>query len=110
MSTAVNTANPTAYWTGFVATAPPGGDPSATWLEGVASLPNSYLSGVHTNGSNFLCADGHVKWLRSTSVSFGFAARSQTGVDRATGNAGSTYYLCAEGTGVNTHALTFSPI
>lgn len=32
---------------------------------------SSSLTGVHTNGSNFLLADGHVKWLPGSSVSTG---------------------------------------
>ena len=35
-------------------------------------------SGVHTNGSNFLLADGHVKWLMGTSVSAGIVYTSST--------------------------------
>lgn len=37
-------------------------------------------TGLHTDGSNFLCSDGHVKWLRPTQVSSGYTNPSPTGV------------------------------
>lgn len=35
-------------------------------------------TGVHTDGSNFLMADGHAKWLRGSSVSSGMTAAKST--------------------------------
>lgn len=66
--------------------------------------------GRHSEGSNFLAADGHVKWLPGKSVSAGGNAR------RSTDNQASTGCLvlrdpkapCAEGTSVGVHRLTFS--
>ena len=59
--------------------------------------------GRHFEGSNFLAADGHVKWLRPESVSSGITALSDTNC----GGAGANY---AVGTGCATIAgLTMSP-
>ena len=58
---------------------------------------------VHLEGSNFLAADGHVKWLKGINVSTGWYASLAT-------SAGST--TTAEGSGfagAGSHALTFSP-
>ena len=71
-------------------------------------------TGRHTDGSNFLAADGHVKWLRGSAVSPGYAALSPTSVQGAdaTGpygahkNAAGTNALSANGA---TFAMTFSP-
>lgn len=72
------------------------------------------LTGRHTDGSNFLAADGHVKWLRGPAVSPGFAALSATSAQAAdaTGpygankNAAGTGALNANGANF---AMTFSP-
>ena len=52
-------------------------------------------------GSNYLCADGHVKWLPATRVSFGYTATSPSSA--ASG-------VAAEGTSSNAYTVTFSPI
>ena len=60
-------------------------------------------TGRHTDGSNFLAADGHVKWLRGSAVSPGHAAASAANGQ----NNGTT----AAGTGnLSPFTLTFSPI
>ncbi len=72
------------------------------------------LTGRHTDGSNFLAADGHVKWLHGSAVSPGFAALSSTSAQAAdaTGpygankNAAGTDALSANGANF---AMTFSP-
>jgi prepilin-type N-terminal cleavage/methylation domain-containing protein/prepilin-type processing-associated H-X9-DG protein len=44
--------------------------------------PGLVASGArHTDGSNFAFCDGHVKWLRGSSVSIGTDAASSTGLD-----------------------------
>jgi len=64
--------------------------------------------GIHMSGSNYLMADGHVKWLMGTNVSSGwYAANANTAQINGTCAAGGAH---AEGTGVLTHAVTFSPI
>ncbi len=60
-------------------------------------------TGLHTDGSNFLLADGHVKWLRGSQVSSGEGAAVATDAQDAT-------FLASEGTQNGTHAATFSPL
>ncbi len=72
------------------------------------------LTGIHTDGSNFLACDGHVKWLRGPAVSPGRTAATATsvqatdpaGVYAANTNAAGTGALTANGAN---YALTFSP-
>ncbi len=67
-------------------------------------------TGRHTDGSNFLAADGHVKWLRGPAVSPGNAALSSMSAQAAdtTGPYGAN--VNAAGTGnMSNYALTFSP-
>ena len=52
-----------------------------------ASFTNSGVNGVHSNGSNFLLADGHVKNLRPGQVSSGH--QSISGQDQSTGSTNS---------------------
>ena len=91
--------------TGVYATGPIGGN------TGLVSTPKT---GVHSDGSNFLAADGHVKWLRGIAVSGGGPAAdaNQPEVDSATQDAttasGTSKMTLSDGkTGV---AMTFSPI
>ena len=62
-------------------------------------------TGRHTDGSNFLATDGHVKWLRGTAVSPGGVAATATDAQKASpGNNN------AAGTGnLGNFVLTFSP-
>lgn len=62
-----------------------------------------YPYGRHLEGSNFLMADGHVKWLKGDQVSTGQAAASAT-AQQATYDAEGTSY-----SGTGAHAVTFSP-
>ena len=65
-------------------------------------------TGRHTDGSNFLAADGHVKWLRGPAVSPGVTAAASTdsqGYDNGGRNAAGTGALTTNGS----FALTFSP-
>ncbi|MGI4792392.1 MAG: DUF1559 domain-containing protein [Janthinobacterium lividum] len=62
------------------------------------------ITGIHTDGSNFLAADGHVKWFRGVAVSPGYTAAVTTDAQ----NVESTKQ--AAGTGnLGNFALTFSP-
>ena len=55
----------------------------------------------HSEGSNFLCADGHVKWARGRTVSSGVTAQAATNAQTNTR---------AAGTEVAGISLTFSPL
>jgi prepilin-type N-terminal cleavage/methylation domain-containing protein/prepilin-type processing-associated H-X9-DG protein len=60
--------------------------------------------GLHLDGSNFLLADGHVKWFMAAAVSSGLSAHNPADAQGATLN-----YLAA-GTEYNGFAATFSTI
>ena len=63
------------------------------------------LTGIHTDGSNFLAADGHVKWYRGAAISPGYTASASTNAQGFDQNGKS-----AAGTGnLGSFALTFSP-
>ena len=68
--------------TGIMASGPNGVDPFAD-LSQYFTGP----TGIHTDGSNFLFADGHVKWLRPVQVSSGH--NGTPGLDQATASASS---------------------
>ncbi len=69
-----------------------------------------YIPGVHTGGSNFLACDGHVKWLRGSSVSNGIVAATPAspaingGLPRAAG----TENMTNGATPPTTYTMTFS--
>ena len=67
-----------------------------------ANLGNNYTgkTGIHTDGSNFLGADGHVKWLRPVAVSSGTNAASGSGQGATTAAATDT---------LGGFVITFSP-
>ncbi len=63
------------------------------------------LTGIHTDGSNFLAADGHVKWFRGAAISPGYTADTQN-TPQFQGTSGKN----AAGTAnLGNYALTFSP-
>ncbi|MCW3058810.1 MAG: prepilin-type N-terminal cleavage/methylation domain [Capsulimonas sp.] len=67
-------------------------------------------TGLHTDGSNFMFTDGHVKWLRGSSISGGMTAQAedcnQDG-SPAMPDCGANPYMAA-GTGSSQFAGTFS--
>ena len=77
-----------------------------------------YATGRHLDGSNFLCADGHVKWLKGDSVSSGVnptGTGASSAAQMTTSNASCAMYpwadCASEGTsysGAGAHAITFS--
>ena len=76
----------------------------------IATLPSN--NGMrHINGSNFLAADGHVKFLAGTHVSGGIAATSANNAEKLSGT---IYYAAGTGSMTlgngGTVALTFSPM
>jgi prepilin-type processing-associated H-X9-DG protein len=73
----------------------------------------SASTGVHTDGSNFLLADGHVKWLRLSAVSTGVIASASTNPQNTNGPEGIGYDSQACGTddlSSGPFAATFSPV
>ena len=68
----------------------------------------------HGNGSNFLAADGHVKFLPANSVSSGFEVQSAGSFHQDTNCWGGSSFACAATTsnmtldGTSTVQLTFS--
>ncbi len=78
--------------------------PQAGWINGQSPKATSR----HLEGSNYLAVDGHVKWFRPESISYGFRANSETSAAVLDGGSGT---LFAEGTaysGADAHALTMS--
>ena len=66
------------------------------------------MPGRHTDGSNYLLNDGHVKWLRGAAVSPGLAAPTATSTQ-----SGNNSPYNSDGTGAlgtTGRAVTFSPI
>jgi prepilin-type N-terminal cleavage/methylation domain-containing protein/prepilin-type processing-associated H-X9-DG protein len=73
------------------------------------TVNNSPVTGRHSDGSNFLLADGHVKWLHGVQVSAGKNADgSDQYTDSLTGISGATYPDPdgAAGTSVSTDAAS----
>ncbi len=68
--------------TGIMASGPNGVDPFADLAQYFTGP-----TGIHTDGSNFLFADGHVKWLRPVQISSGH--NGTPGQDQATASASS---------------------
>lgn len=85
-----------------------GGTPATNPGQLINSMSNSsfqYQDGRHLEGSNYLLADGHVKWLKGDAVSPG---QSLPGASSTAAQTSST----SEGTGyagAGAHAVTFSP-
>ena len=79
-------------------------------LGGRAQTPSNNMDANprHSDGSNFLLSDGHVKWLRPIAVSGGADAAAATNAqDTNCPGGGAT---CAAGSGVGTYVATFSKI
>ena len=77
----------------------------ATGVMGSTGSANWSLADLrHSTGSNYLAIDGHVKYLRGTSVSPGLANGSQTGNETGGG------YGAAAGTQNGSFVMTYSPL
>ncbi len=69
--------------------------------------------GRHSQGANFLAADGHAKWAEASRISAGANAVAENNYQASSGckfhGVGEPGgYFCAEGAALGTHALTFS--
>ena len=75
---------------------------------GTLSYGSNIPAARHTDGAEYLLADGHVKWLRGAVVSPGYAA---TSIHAACTSSCSFSQPCAESTeyGGSTNVATFSP-
>ncbi|BDI30385.1 hypothetical protein CCAX7_24360 [Capsulimonas corticalis] len=83
------------------------GDPVANTLRKAPGV----TTGVHTDGSNYLACDGHVKWLRASKIAPGKDALSSTDPQNDAGeHAAGTSYLNVSGGASGSAALTFSKI
>ena len=85
-----------------------GGNPASGILKGCSGgswVTSSWINGArHLEGSNFLAADGHVKWLKSDNVCGGQTSGSAT--------SSSCGYTSAQGAGYDgptAAQLTMSP-
>jgi len=72
---------------------------------------SGFQTGAHTDGSNFLACDGHVKWLKAVRIAPGKdALNANNPQDDAGEHASGTAYMNVNGGGSGTAALTFSKI
>jgi prepilin-type N-terminal cleavage/methylation domain-containing protein/prepilin-type processing-associated H-X9-DG protein len=79
-----------------------------TGAAGSQTIESYHQFGRHTNGSDFIMADGHAKFLMPNLVSPGSLAPSSMSAQGANNQGWGG--LSAAGTGVTTYAATFSPI
>ncbi len=106
--------SPTSYYgVGLYATGPIGNSASPPTPGGFPNLISSG-TGVHSDGSNYFACDGHVKWLRGSSISGGNMPANSMSQGYAVPNSGSyaagTANLTTLGAGgVSPVVLTFSP-
>jgi prepilin-type N-terminal cleavage/methylation domain-containing protein/prepilin-type processing-associated H-X9-DG protein len=68
-------------------------------------VPFSGDAGLHTGGSNYLLADGHVKWFKGENVSGGDTASSTYNSQQS----GTTNTAAGTADSTDTYAVTFSP-
>jgi len=67
--------------------------------------------GIHTDGANYLAADGHVKWLHAAQISPGKdALAASNAMDAAGEHAAGTGYMNIDGGAQGSAAMTFSKI
>ena len=75
------------------------------------ALVSGITTGAHTDGSNFLAADGHVKWLRASAISPGKDATAANNPEDDGGeHAAGTSYMNVDNGAQGSAALTFSKI
>jgi len=93
----------------------------ATGSDPIKPINNISSGPVHTSGANYLCCDGHAKWLRSASISGGGVAASPVNPEQKPSGGNPTPAAgtsCMDNTGAsattctnpNTATLTFSSI
>ncbi|MCW3059715.1 MAG: prepilin-type N-terminal cleavage/methylation domain [Capsulimonas sp.] len=83
------------------------GNPVANTLR---SAPGG-ATGTHTDGSNYLACDGHVKWLKASKIAPGKDALASADPQNDAGeHAAGTSYMNVTGGGSGSAAMTFSKI
>ncbi|BDI31192.1 hypothetical protein CCAX7_32430 [Capsulimonas corticalis] len=97
---------------GRMATGCLGGSNCSAYLAAPANFYEGFtaLTGLHTDGSNYMMCDGHIKWYRGSQVSGGsnaIAADCQQG-GGAPSDCTTTVQTMAEGTEGSRFAVTFS--
>lgn len=95
---------------GSLATGCLGGLDCTPYVQGPGGVDFLSKTGPHTDGSNFMMCDGHVKWLRGSAVSGGSNAIAQDCRQGggAPADCTTTVATMAEGTGGSRFAVTFS--
>lgn len=78
--------------------------PVAGWISTMPVGP--YVR--HLDGANFLAMDGHVKWLRSSEVSYGYRNNTLTGGEGFSGGTGSAFAQGSDYAGTDRKQLTMS--
>ena len=82
--------------TGVMPAGPTGGLDPATYSTVSPSPYTSGAVGIHTGGSNFLLADGHVKYLRPSQVSSGHNGNPGQDQETASSSGGYSNYKAAD--------------
>ena len=111
---------------GFYSPAGNGLDAELYGIEAVYNIAGSYAGGYmgsgaltsyaqypsamgrHTSGSNFLLADGHIKWMLGGSVSIGYGNTSMNGYPCIPWNAAGCVGHMAAGTGVSSSTYSYT--
>ena len=88
-------------------TGPLGNRAAVAPMSGYGGYIDPTTKGRHTDGSNFLLADGHVKWYRGSQVSSGFNAANSTDPQQSGSDDGAVRAAGTEDT-TNQYAITFS--
>lgn len=78
--------------------------PVAGWISTMPIQPYNR----HLEGANFLCTDGHVKWLKSDQVSYGYRNNTTTGGEAFSGGTGSYFAQGSDYPGADRKQLTMS--
>ena len=99
------------YYGGKLQTGCLGGLDCTAYLNRPGARGFTALTGLHTDGSNYMLADGHVKWSRGSGVSGGSVALAEDcnqGGTPAVADCTPILDYMAAGTGSSQFAITFS--
>lgn len=84
--------------------------PTGTVSPAVKGIDPRFLTGRHSDGSNFLFADGHAKWCQGAAISTGSAPanKDSTCIQDGSNGCNNSGYGNAAGTSISTFTGTFS--